>query len=95
MMMPGIRPCRHLLCDNPVEHPEHCGPCQGCLDLRRSACVRADGGKKRTYATAKEARKQARLTRQASGGSGDERKAIRAYRCPDCHLFHVGHEQRR
>ena len=54
---------------------------------RANSHYRSDGTPKRSYDTKKEAMVQARVLANKDGAAMD------AYRCGECHKWHVGHEQ--
>jgi hypothetical protein len=54
---------------------------------RPNSHYRSDGRPKRSYDTKKEAMVQARVLANTDGAAMD------AYRCSECHKWHVGHEK--
>jgi len=56
----------------------------------REDCKNLNGTTKFSYDTAAKARKAARRTRRNNGANHGER-VVRAYRCPNCGWYHVGH----
>lgn len=58
--------------------------------MKRTPCTNSDGTQKRGYAHRSSANRAAKRTYQARRNDG----IVKVYRCPQCHLFHVGHDGR-
>lgn len=56
-------------------------------------CVNKDGTTKRSYATSAMAKSFAKATSLRTPQGPDD-PPIRAYHCPACGLYHVGHDRR-
>lgn len=59
------------------------------LDVRSRECVTAGFASKRVYESSADARKAMRHSRAQPGATTNG--PMKAYRCPSCHGWHVGH----